>query len=113
MWVLHEQINELRLAMKALGAADGEAERVMQAADTMRNGVITFDEFCAAVGPVYEHSHVALRKAFNVFDSDSNGYIDRPERAPLAASETVSKCILPRATFASTACFWVLPDALI
>jgi len=73
------EINELRLAMKSLGAADGDAERVMKAADTSRNGVITFDEFCAAVGPVYEHSHVALRRAFNVFDSDGNGSIERAE----------------------------------
>lgn len=67
--------------MAKLGAPEGEAERTMQAADTMKNGVITFDEFCAAVGPVYEHSHVALRRAFHVFDADRNGFIDRNERA--------------------------------
>ena len=65
--------------MKRLGAPEGEAEKTMQSADTLKNGVITFDEFCAAVGPVYEHSHVALRRAFNVFDSDHNGTIDRAE----------------------------------
>ena len=51
----------------------------MKSSDTLKNGVITFDEFCAAVGPVYEHSHVALRRAFNVFDADRNGSIDREE----------------------------------
>ena len=72
-------ISELRAVMRNLGAPEGEAERVMKSADTLKNGVITFDEFCAAVGPVYEHSHVALRRAFNVFDADRNGSIDREE----------------------------------
>jgi Ca2+-binding EF-hand superfamily protein len=88
------EINELRLAMKSLGAADGEAERVMKAAGASNkrassNGVITFDDFCAVVGPVYEHSHVALRRAFNVFDSDGNGSIDRAEGAPYPPSTLV------------------------
>ena len=72
-------LQELKSVMENLGAKEGEAELVMKSADTMKNGVITFDEFCAAVGPVYEHSHVALRRAFNVFDADRNGSIDRAE----------------------------------
>ena len=72
-------MQELKSVMENLGAKEGEAELVMKSADTMKNGVITFDEFCAAVGPVYEHSHVALRRAFNVFDADRNGSIDRAE----------------------------------
>lgn len=73
-------LGELKAVMKRLGAPEGQAEQTMAAADTLHNGVITFDEFCAAVGPLYEHSHVALRRAFNVFDEDRNGFIDRTER---------------------------------
>ena len=31
------------------------------------------------MGPVYEHSHAALRRAFVVFDSDGSGFIERGE----------------------------------
>ena len=72
-------LNELRALMKSLGAAESEAERTLMAADTSHDGVITFDEFCAAVGPVYESSTKALRRAFDIFDEDRNGSIDRKE----------------------------------
>ena len=36
-------------------------------------------QFCAAVGPVYDYSHMALRRAFDVFDTDHNGSIERTE----------------------------------
>ena len=36
-------------------------------------------KFCAVVGPIYEHSHQALRRAFDLFDQDGNGTIDRAE----------------------------------
>ena len=65
--------------MRSLGAPDGEAEKALAAADTQHNGVITFEEFCAAVGPVYDYSHMALRRAFDVFDTDHNGSIERAE----------------------------------
>ena len=31
-------------------------------------GIVTFEEFCEAVGPVYAHSDAALRRAFCLFD---------------------------------------------
>ena len=73
------ELEELRGVMKSLGAAEGQAERVMQAADVTHTGNINFDEFCAAVGPIYAHSELALKRAFDVFDQDGNGTIDRHE----------------------------------
>ena len=65
--------------MRSLGAPEGQAELVFKAADVLNTGNITFDEFCAAVGPIYGHSEMALKRAFNVFDQDGNGTIDQQE----------------------------------
>ena len=52
---------------------------VLEQADTGRDGYVTFAEFCAVVGPICEHSTLALRRAFRVFDADGSGTIDRSE----------------------------------
>merc|ERR1719171_3343976 len=67
--------------MRSMGADEGHARAVMDAADIRKDGVISFEEFCAAVGPIYEHSELALRRAFDLFDRDGNGSIDRQELA--------------------------------
>ena len=77
------ELAELRAMMTSLGMPDGEAERTLRAADHSGDGTIGFEEFCAAVGPVYEHSKVALQRAFAVFDSDGSGSIDREELATM------------------------------
>ena len=91
----------------ALGAPAGEAEKTMKAADTEKNGIITFDEFCAAVGPLYEHSHVALRRAFNCFDADRNGTIDRSE---LRTMLTKLKLLPPDHDESTFETMWKLAD---
>jgi len=72
-------LNELRLVMREMGAKEADAETAMAAADTARNGVISFDEFCVVCGPLYSSSEHALRSAFALFDTDGNGTIDRAE----------------------------------
>jgi Ca2+-binding EF-hand superfamily protein/tRNA A-37 threonylcarbamoyl transferase component Bud32 len=72
-------LDELRGVMRSLGAPDGEAERALKAADMTGNGLISFDEFCVAVGPLYDFSKAALRKAFELFDADKNGSLDEAE----------------------------------
>lgn len=47
--------------------------------DTDGSGGIDFDEFCAAASPLYASSAVALRAAFDFFDADGSGDIDRQE----------------------------------
>lgn len=73
------ELGELQRVMRSLGAAEGQAELVLKAADVLHTGSINFEEFCAAVGPIYSHSERALRRAFDVFDQDGNGTIDRDE----------------------------------
>ena len=40
---------------------------------------VDFGEFCAAIGPLYTNPQQTLREAFNMFDADGNGSIDRDE----------------------------------
>jgi len=76
------EADELRTAMLSLGVGESAAaERTLQATGhrTGDDLVISFDDFVAAVGPVYEHSRVALRRAFDIFDADRSGGIDKAE----------------------------------
>lgn len=75
--------------MRSLGADESQASVVMESADIHRTGFLSFDEFCTAVGPIYMHSEVALRRAFNVFDRDSSGTIDKDE------ASVAMRCIAP------------------
>ena len=72
-------LEELKGVLRSLGAPEGEAERTFAAAHTKQGGGISFEEFCQAVGPVYDYSHMALRRAFTVFDADGNGSIEQSE----------------------------------
>lgn len=69
---------ELTEVMASLGHGD-EALVVFKELHGSVGGVITFEEFCAAMGPVYASSTAALRRAFDIFDADGNGSIDRDE----------------------------------
>jgi len=65
--------------MRALGADVATADAAFAQADLAKNNVISFDEFCIAVGPLYSSSEQALRNAFRLFDTDGSGTIDRRE----------------------------------
>ena len=65
--------------MRNLGATEADAARTMRRADTDGDGTVSFDEFKALAAPVYAASGAALRGAFDYFDADSSGYIDRSE----------------------------------
>ncbi|KAL1495400.1 hypothetical protein AB1Y20_016768 [Prymnesium parvum] len=73
------ELDELRLAMHALGGDVSAAEEVFRRADRSGNHAISFDEFCAAVGPLYSTSEQALRNVFRMFDTDGSGTIDQSE----------------------------------
>ena len=78
-------ISEMRHMMKQMGVDVATADAAFKQADLMHNDVITFEEFCMAVGPIYSNSEVALRNAFNIFDGDGNGSIDRTELGAMLA----------------------------
>ena len=72
-------LDELEEAARRLGLPRADAAAVLRQADTHHDGFVTFCEFCAVVGPICEHSTLALRRAFRVFDADGSGSIDRAE----------------------------------
>ena len=47
-------LNELRTAMRKLGAREARAEELMAAIDSNHDGVIDFAEFCKTVAPLYD-----------------------------------------------------------
>ena len=73
------EIHEVKHLVRSLGAAPADASRILQRADKDQDGSIDFDEFTALVRPLYDESSSALRRAFELFDADGSGYIDRPE----------------------------------
>ena len=75
----HIDADEMRHAVRSLGASGRDAARVLANADADGDGRVSFDEFCALVRPVYDDSGAALRAAFALFDGDGSGYIDRSE----------------------------------
>ena len=77
------EADELRVAMQrmGMGAADAAAAARRAAADA--DGAITFGEFCAAMAPVYSNNRQMLRRAFDTFDADGSGFIDRQELASM------------------------------
>ena len=64
--------------MASLGHGE-EALAVFKEVHGSAKGAISFDEFCSAMGPIYTSSTAALRRAFDIFDADGNGSIDRDE----------------------------------
>ena len=70
---------EMRQIVRSLGARESDALRILGDADTDGDGQISFDEFTSLVLPLYQNSTAALRHAFDMFDADSSGFIDRGE----------------------------------
>lgn len=70
---------EMKQVVRSLGAKESDAQRILEEADTDGDGSISFDEFCCLVQPLYDNSGAALREAFDMFDADGSGYIDREE----------------------------------
>ena len=76
--VRHHQ-REPQVNPRSLGANEADASRILAAADKDGDGTVSFDEFAELVRPVYADSGAALRAAFDMFDADQSGYIDRQE----------------------------------
>ena len=76
--------------MASLGHGD-EAIAVFKEVHGSAKGAITFDEFCSAMGPIYTSSTAALRRAFDIFDADGNGSIDRDEFSSVWKSEFTAR----------------------
>ena len=71
---------QLRHALRALGANESDASRVLLDADTDGNGQIDFAEFGKLVHTrLHDPSRIALRAVFDRFDADGSGAIDRCE----------------------------------
>ena len=70
---------EMRHAIRALGGTPGDAERLIEQFDVDHDGVMSFDEFTALVQPLHDNSAAALHAAFDLFDLDGSGDIDRDE----------------------------------
>ena len=51
----------------------------MRSIDSDGDGILSYDEFKLLVRPLYDSSGAALRKIFELFDTDSSGYIDMAE----------------------------------
>ena len=58
---------------------EADAATILKSADKDGDGLICFDEFVTLVRPVYDDTGVALRNAFDMFDADGSGFIDRSE----------------------------------
>lgn len=71
--------DEMRQVVRSLGAKPSDAARILAEADTDGDGCISFEEFTSLVRPIYDQSGVALRQAFELFDEDGSGYIERAE----------------------------------
>ena len=85
--------------MASLGHGE-EALAVFKEVHGSVKGAITFDEFCSAMGPISTSSTAALRRAFDIFDADGNGSIDRDEFSSAACVEIKSRT--PRAIDATS-----------
>jgi len=70
---------EMRSAMRALGASESDAAMRISSLDADHDGRISFTEFCSAAAPLYQDSEAALRRAFEYFDTDRSGFIERDE----------------------------------
>ena len=72
-------LDELRGVMQRLGGLGADAAEVMRSIDSDGDGILSYDEFKLLVRPLYDSSGAALRKIFELFDTDSSGYIDMAE----------------------------------
>ncbi len=76
---------ELALSMSRMGMSGADAQAAMRRVDANADGSISFAEFCQAMAPIYAQGSKskALRRAFDFFDVDGSGYIDRKELASM------------------------------
>ncbi|XP_052139916.1 probable calcium-binding protein CML11 [Oryza glaberrima] len=79
---------ELGSLLRSLGLkpSTDELDSLIQRADTNSNGLIEFSEFVALVAPelLYDrapYSEDQIRRLFNIFDRDGNGFITAAELA--------------------------------
>ena len=79
-------LNELRTAMRKLGAREARAEELMAAIDSNHDGVIDFAEFCKTVAPLYDGASGALRDVFDFIDAAGDGVISRQEASRIVAN---------------------------
>ena len=84
------ELPELKRLVLKLGAHESQAAQLLKSFDTDGDGEIGFDDFCAAVAPLYSESSAQLRAAFDLFDTDHSGYIEHDEMAAM-----LSKLRLP------------------
>jgi calcium-dependent protein kinase len=60
--------------------AEQQVENIFRMVDTNHSGVIDFSEFIVAAAEEYKNlSAKKIKQAFNIFDLDGNGYIDKVE----------------------------------
>ena len=71
--------HEMRHAIRALGAPPGEAERILEGLFTDGDGSVSFADFMSLVQPLHDNCGSRLRAAFDAFDLDGSGGIDRGE----------------------------------
>ena len=71
--------HEMRHAIRALGAPPGEAERILEGLFTDGDSSVSFADFMALVQPLHDNCGSRLRAAFDAFDLDGSGGIDRGE----------------------------------
>lgn len=72
-------LGELHKTMRTLGTSDADAGEMLKSLDEDRDGSLSFDEFARKVAPLYQESSTALRRAFDFFDSDGSGTIEKRE----------------------------------
>ena len=77
------ELPELRRLVKRLGADEKVAARLLNTMDTDHDGTVGFAEFCAVVAPLYSTAGGQLRAAFDLFDTDGSGCLDRAEMAAI------------------------------
>jgi len=70
--------DEMRQAVRSLGGGM-EDEEALGMADTDGDGLISFEEYVSRTRGLYDDSGLALRAAFDLFDKDGSGDIDRSE----------------------------------
>ena len=77
------ELPELRRLVRMLGADEQVAARLLSTMDTDHDGAVGFAEFCVVVAPLYSTAGGQLRAAFDLFDTDGSGSLDRAEMAAI------------------------------
>ena len=103
-------LNELRTAMRKLGAREARAEELMAAIDSNHDGVIDFAEFCKTVAPLYDGASGALRDVFDFIDAAGDGVISRQEASRIVANLCDMSAALGGTSQLSFDSFWAAVD---